>query len=221
MDKKLSGSLTFLIVLMVLSFFFSCGQQQDQEIRQQKSQEKKPMSTEQRPLHTIAPQARESYYSSPPEMIIDDSKKYTATIHTAKGQIVLELDAFYAPQHVNNFVFLARQGFYDGLTFHRHEPGFVIQGGDPLGVGTGGPGYRIRAEIGLPHGQGALAMARQSDQVNPQKKSSGSQFYITLTPQPGLDAQGYSVFGKVINGFEVVKQIRRGDVITRVDVEEK
>ncbi|MFQ5772739.1 MAG: peptidylprolyl isomerase, partial [bacterium] len=122
--------------------------------------------------------------------------------------------------HVNNFVFLARQGFYDGLTFHRWEPDFVIQGGDPSGVGTGGPGYRIPAEIGLPHHQGVIAMARQGDNVNPEKKSSGSQFYITLRPTPFLDGQ-YSVFGRVMQGFDVVQKITRGDVILRVDIEEK
>ncbi|RMF65439.1 MAG: peptidylprolyl isomerase [Calditrichaeota bacterium] len=153
-------------------------------------------------------------------MVIDKSKKYVATIHTSKGDIVAELDAFYAPEHTNNFVFLARQGFFDGLTFHRYEPGFVIQGGDPLGTGTGGPGYTIPAEIGLPHVSGALAMARRPDQVNPEKRSSGSQFYITLKPTPFLDGN-YSVFGKVIQGFDVVQQIRAGDLIQRVDIEEK
>ncbi|MCH8874403.1 peptidylprolyl isomerase [candidate division KSB1 bacterium] len=153
-------------------------------------------------------------------MSIDDSKQYIATIHTDKGQIVMELDALYAPQHVNNFVFLAKEGFFDGLTFHRYDPGFVIQGGDPLGVGTGGPGYRIPAEIGLLHEKGAVAMARQGDARNPEKKSSGSQFYITLKATPFLDGD-YSVFGKVVAGMDVVQQIRRGDVMTKVVVEEK
>ncbi|TDJ02508.1 MAG: peptidylprolyl isomerase [Caldithrix sp.] len=152
-------------------------------------------------------------------MSIDDSKQYIATIYTAKGEIVMELDALYAPQHVNNFVFLAKEGFFDGLTFHRYDPGFVIQGGDPLGVGTGGPGYRIPAEIGLLHEKGAVAMARQGA-MNPQKKSSGSQFYITLKATPFLDGD-YSVFGKVVAGMDVVQQIRRGDVMTKVVVEEK
>ncbi|MCH8018878.1 peptidylprolyl isomerase [candidate division KSB1 bacterium] len=153
-------------------------------------------------------------------MSIDDSKQYIATIHTDKGQIVMELDALYAPQHVNNFVFLTKEGFFDGLTFHRYDPGFVIQGGDPLGVGTGGPGYRIPAEIGLLHEKGAVAMARQGDAMNPEKKSSGSQFYITLKATPFLDGD-YSVFGKVVEGMDVVQQIRRGDVMTKVVVEEK
>jgi len=117
-------------------------------------------------------------------------------------------------------VFLTREGFYDGLTFHRVEPNFVIQGGDPLGSGSGGPGYTTPAEIGLLHIQGAVAMARRPDNVNPERRSSGSQFYITLKPTPFLDGQ-YSVFGKIIEGFDVVQKIAVGDRITRVDVEER
>ncbi|MFQ6113351.1 MAG: peptidylprolyl isomerase, partial [bacterium] len=174
-----------------------------------------------RPLAKVAPEDRSDYYSNPPQMTIDESKRYLATIQTTKGNIVVELDAISAPIHVNNFVFLSEQGFYDGLTFHRVVPEFVIQGGDPTGNGTGGPGYRIPAEIGLPHHQGVIAMARQGDVVNPERMSSGSQFYITLEPQPHLDGQGYSVFGKVIQGFDVVQKIQIGDVIDRVDIEEK
>ncbi len=173
-----------------------------------------------RPLWQIKPSARRDYYSSAPAMIIDASKRYRATIRTQRGDIVLELDAVSAPQHTNNFVFLARQGFYDGITFHRVEPDFVIQGGDPLGDGSGGPGYLIPAEFDLPHHQGVIAMARKGDQVNPERKSSGSQFYITLKPTPFLDGQ-YSVFGRVIQGFDVVQQITRGDVMLRVDIEER
>lgn len=173
-----------------------------------------------RPLADVAPEDRLDYYDSLPPMTIEPSKKYIATIHTQKGDIVLELDPFYAPQHVNNFVFLARQGFYDGLTFHRWEPDFVLQGGDPLGNGTGGPGYLIPAEIGLPHVQGAVAMARKADAVNPEKKSSGSQFYITYRATPFLDGE-YTVFGHVIEGFDVVQKMTRGDVMLRVDVKEK
>jgi len=174
-----------------------------------------------RPLASVDPEDRANYYNSPPEMMIDENKKYVATIKTNKGDIVVELDPLYAPQHVNNFVFLAKQGFYDGLTFHRHVPGFVIQGGDPQGTGTGGPGYRIPAEIGLQHNEGAIAMARQGDQVNPERKSSGSQFYITLAPTHNLDGQ-YSVFGQVTKGFEdVVMTITKGDTIQRVEIEEK
>ena len=166
-----------------------------------------------------APAARANMYSKPPEMQIDASKNYSAIISTAKGDIVVLLDASAAPLTVNNFVFLARQGFYDKLTFHRVEPGFVIQGGDPTGTGGGGPGYTVPAEIQLPHIEGAIATARQSDQINPTRASSGSQFYITLAPTPFLDG-GYTAFGHVIEGMEVVQSIAVGDVIEKISITE-
>ncbi|MFQ5636765.1 MAG: peptidylprolyl isomerase [bacterium] len=174
-----------------------------------------------RALTGTAPEARLNYYNSLPETVIDESKRYIATIHTNKGDIIVKLDALTAPLHTNNFVFLSQQGFYDGLLFHRVEPNFVIQGGDPTGSGRGGPGYKIPAEIALPHQQGAIAMARMEDTINPEKMSSGSQFYITLSPQPFLDQAGYSVFGRVMQGFDVVQKIQRGDVINRIDILEK
>ena len=160
-------------------------------------------------------------YTSAPPMTIDTSKTYVATIDTDKGKIVAEMYPQDAPQTVNNFVFLAKDGFYDGLTFHRVEPGFVIQGGDPAGNGSGGPGYTIPAEIKRPHTEGALAMARQSDQVNPKRDSSGSQFYITMAPQPALDQGGYTVFGQVTQGMDVVKQIAKGDKIKSITITTK
>lgn len=209
------------VVAILVLFAFGCnnGELKKLEAEQETKKEQTPMKSEPLPPNT-PPKEREGYYNGPPEMSIDDSKQYIATIHTAKGQIVMELDALYAPKHVNNFVFLAKEGFFDGLTFHRYVAGFIIQGGDPLGVGTGGPGYRIPAEIGLLHEKGAVAMARQGDAVNPQKKSSGSQFYITLEAASHLDGD-YSVFGKVVEGFDVVQQLRGGDVMTKVVVEEK
>ncbi len=166
------------------------------------------------------PAARADMYDAPPPMQIDTSKTYVATISTTKGDIVVELDDEAAPQTVNNFVFLARSGFYDGLTFHRVEPGFVIQGGDPLGAGNGGPGYTVEAEIGLPHLKGAIAMARQGDQVNPERRSSGSQFYITLDQTDFLDG-AYTVFGYVVEGMDVVETIVIGDGIQAITIEEK
>lgn len=165
------------------------------------------------------PAERNQMFQSPPPMVIDLTKRYTATIKTARGDIVCELYPGRAPQTVNNLVYLARAGFYNGLTFHRVEPGFVIQGGDPLGQGSGGPGYTLPAEIGLSHTQGALAMARLADQVNPQRESSGSQFYITLAATPNLDG-AYTVFGQVVQGFEVVQAIQRGDVIQEIVIQE-
>ncbi len=166
----------------------------------------------------LQPQQRSEMYKSAPPMTIDVNKKYVATIKTTKGDIVVELYPKDAPQHVNNFVFLARDGFYNNLTFHRVVPGFVIQGGDPLGNGAGGPGYTIPPEIKAKHSEGALAMARRSGpaQTTP---SSGSQFYITLAPQPGLDGD-YTVFGQTIQGMEIVKKIAVGDVIQSITIEE-
>jgi cyclophilin family peptidyl-prolyl cis-trans isomerase len=168
----------------------------------------------------ISPQQRNNMYKSAPSMQIDPNKTYRATIDTNKGKIVVDLFPKDAPQHVNNFVFLARDGFYNNLTFHRVEPGFVIQGGDPLGKGTGGPGYTIPPEIKDTHSKGALAMARLGGpaQTTP---SSGSQFYITLDAQPGLDGQ-YTVFGQTTSdSMSVVQQIQVGDVINTITIEEK
>ncbi|MGB8645717.1 MAG: peptidylprolyl isomerase [Anaerolineae bacterium] len=159
-------------------------------------------------------------YNAAPAMQVDVKKTYRATIDTSKGQIVVDLFPKDAPQHVNNFVFLARDGFYNGLTFHRVVPGFVIQGGDPDGDGTGGPGYNVPPEVGGKHSKGALAMARRGGpaRITP---SSGSQFYITLEAQPSLDNE-YTVFGQATpDSMPVVQQIRVGDVIKTVTVEEK
>jgi peptidyl-prolyl cis-trans isomerase B (cyclophilin B) len=142
-----------------------------------------------------------------------EQKTETVVIETSLGTITLELDAEHAPLHTANFVKLARAKFYDGTTFHRVIPGFMIQGGDPNSRnedrsthGIGGPNYKIDAEIGLKHGRGVIAAARQGDQVNPKRQSSGSQFYITVVPTPHLDGQ-YSVFGKVTAGMEAVDAI--------------
>ncbi|MBN1136377.1 MAG: peptidylprolyl isomerase [Anaerolineae bacterium] len=171
----------------------------------------------------LTPEERNDMYTASPSMTIDTNKSYQATIITAKGNIVISLATKDAPQTVNNFAYLSRQGFYDGLTFHRveHQSGFeLIQGGDPLGQGNGGPGYTIPAEIGLPHDQGAIAMARLSDQVNPEKASSGSQFYICLVPIHQLDG-GYTVFGYVTEGLDIAKQIAVGDKILAILITEK
>lgn len=111
-----------------------------------------------------------------------------------------------APKNVTNVANLAIKGFYNGLTFHRLAPGFVLQGGDPAGDGTGGPGYTVPAEIRRRHEKGSLAMARTPDQVNPERRSSGSQFYICLQPLPQLDGQ-YTVIGKLVEGIDVLDRI--------------
>ena len=134
-----------------------------------------------------------------------------ALINTSLGDITVELFGNIAPGHVTNFSDLSRQGFYDGTTFHRVIPGFMIQGGDPnsrdrdpSNDGRGGPGYTQPAEISAPHLRGSLAAARTS---NPEKRSSGSQFYICVAPQPGLDQAGYTVFGQTVSGMDVVDRI--------------
>lgn len=128
------------------------------------------------------------------------------SLETIFGEIIIELDEEAAPQTSANFKKLASDGFYNNLTFHRVIPGFVIQGGDPKGDGTGGPGYTVPAEIKLKHKRGAVAMARLPDAVNPTKASSGSQFYIVLSDLPSLDGE-YTVFGQVTEGMDVVDKI--------------
>lgn len=155
--------------------------------------------------------------TEPKVATVDVNKKYTAVIKTSKGVVECELFAKDAPLSVTNFKQLADGGFYNGLTFHRVEPGFVVQGGDPKGTGTGGPGYTIPAEIGKPHVKGALAWARTGDEVNPQRRSSGSQFYITLARTPFLDG-AYTVFGQTVKGMDVVEKIGRGDKIESITV---
>jgi cyclophilin family peptidyl-prolyl cis-trans isomerase len=145
-----------------------------------------------------------------------------AILDTDRGIIVLELYPAVAPKTVANFEKLSTDGFYNNLTFHRVEPGFVVQGGDPQGNGMGGPGYDIPAEISPTekHLRGTLAMARKGDQVNPERKSSGSQFYICLAPAPFLDGQ-YTTFGGVVEGMDVVDQIKVGDHIKKVTLSDK
>ncbi|HET9442357.1 MAG TPA: peptidylprolyl isomerase [Acidimicrobiales bacterium] len=144
-------------------------------------------------------------WSSAPEMSIDPSKRYTATITTSMGEMVVALDPVNAPRTVNNFVFLARQGYYDGVIFHRIISGFMIQGGDPTGTGRGGPGYRFADELPRP-GQyeiGSVAMANAGPNTN------GSQFFIVSGPNgAGLPPQ-YSLFGKLVKGLDVLDQIQR------------
>ena len=135
-----------------------------------------------------------------------------AIVDTDKGTFVIELYPKVAPKTVDNFETLSKKGFYNGLTFHRVVPDFVVQGGDPDGTGTGGPGYTVAAEIDPKekHLRGSVATARTGDQVNPKRESSGSQFYVCLEPQPGLDGQ-YTIFGGVISGMDVVDKIEKGD----------
>ncbi|HME81653.1 MAG TPA: peptidylprolyl isomerase [Candidatus Eremiobacteraceae bacterium] len=145
-----------------------------------------------------------------------DAKTQHARIATKHGDIVFEFYPDDAPTTVAAFVKLVRAGFYDGLTFHRVEPGFVVQGGCPEGTGRGGPGYNLREEFNKrKHVQGTVAMARAQS-----PNSAGSQFYICLEPAPFLDGQ-YTVFGQVTDGFESVKKIKVGDKMESVRIEPK
>ncbi len=153
-------------------------------------------------------------WKNPPEMIIDANKDYKALIVSSKGTIELKLYPQFAPKTVNNFVFLANEGFYDGVTFHRVIEDFVIQGGDPTGTGRGGPGYKFEDEVKnnpLKHERGVISMANAGQNTN------GSQFFITHSPQPHLNGK-HTVFGKVINGLDVVDSIQQGDKMVEVKI---
>ena len=153
---------------------------------------------------------------SPPEMGIDTEKLYDVTIGTAKGDIQLELDPQLAPNTVNNFVSLARAGYYDGLTFHRVVPDFVIQAGCPEGTGRGGPGYRFDDEpVKGDYIEGAVAMANSGPHTN------GSQFFICTVDDRHKLEKKYNLFGYVMKGMSVAKQIKVGDKMDKVEVVEK
>ncbi|HEY1348393.1 MAG TPA: peptidylprolyl isomerase [Ktedonobacteraceae bacterium] len=152
-------------------------------------------------------------YNKPPEMQIETNRTYRVLLQTSKGEIKLELNPAEAPLTVNNFVVLARDGFYDGVVFHRVEPRFVIQGGDPTGTGRGGPGYQFNDEpVKRPYRAGTVAMANAGPNTN------GSQFFICLEDQPSLPPN-YTIFGDTISGMDVVRSIRVGDTMQTVTVE--
>ena len=169
--------------------------------------------------------AESKSYPSPPDMSIASGRDYFATFHTERGPIRIKLYADKAPNTVNNFVFLARDGYFDGTTFHRVIKDFMVQGGDPTGTGMGGPGYQIRDEFhpDLRHDRpGILSMA------NAGPNTGGSQFFITYGATPWLDGR-HAVFGEVVEGMDVVNAIRErdpqsdaqpGDRIERVEIEE-
>lgn len=162
--------------------------------------------TEQTPPQPQPPSPSPAAVEQPKEETVPD--KAVAKMETSEGTFEITLDGKTAPKTVANFIKLSKQGFYNNLTFHRIVQDFVIQGGDPKGDGTGGPGYTVPAEISLKHTKGAVAMARLGDAANPTKASSGSQFYIALQALPSLDGQ-YTVFGIVSAGMDVVEKIAR------------
>lgn len=153
--------------------------------------------------------------TTPPPNVIDGKKKYSVTVHTSRGDFVITLvDPSVAPQTVNNFVYLSQNHYYEGLTFHRVVPGFVVQGGDPLGNGTGGPAYKLPNETNPSQWpRGTLGMASSAAGV------SGSQFFITLGDAPFLAGNGvYNHFGEVTSGMDVVDRIQVGDTMKSLDV---
>ena len=153
--------------------------------------------------------------ASPPQMNIDEKLIYRVTLGTNKGTIVMDLDPKLAPNSVNNFVNLARDGYYTGLTFHRVVPEFVIQGGCPEGTGTGGPGYRIDDEpVTGDYKQGAVAMANSGPNTNER------QFFICIDDCQSKLAPAYNLFGHVTDGMEIALEIEVGDVMETVEIEE-
>ena len=149
------------------------------------------------------------------DQVVEPTKRYEATIETDKGTIEIALDASRAPKSVNNFVFLAREGFYDGLTFHRVVDDFVIQAGCPEGTGTGGPGYKFEDEPVMgEYIPGSVAMANSGPNTN------GSQFFICTVDDRHKLTKSYNLFGQVTKGMDVVTSIRRGDVMRKVTVAE-
>jgi peptidylprolyl isomerase len=157
-----------------------------------------------------APEATVKTYDSAPEMTIDPAKSYTAVIKTERGTFTMTLRPDLAPQHVNSFVFLSRDGYYDGVTFHRVIPGFVAQAGDPSGTGSGSPGYTLPAEFTteVPYTEGVVGAARTAD-----PDSAGSQWFVTLDNASSLNGQ-YTVFAEVTDGIDVVKCITARDPST-------
>ena len=155
-------------------------------------------------------------YASAPAMTIDPKKKYTVTFETSRGTITADLFADRAPTTVNNFVYLAKDGFYDGLLFHRVINDFMIQGGDPTGTGSGGPGYKWpdeKAALGIKHEVGSLSMANAGPNTN------GSQFFITHIATDWLNGK-HAVFGKVTSGQDIVNATKQGDTMKKVTINE-
>ncbi len=153
--------------------------------------------------------------TTPPPTVIDAAKKYTATVHTNRGDFTISfVDPKVAPQTVNNFVYLSENHYYDSLTFHRVVPGFVVQGGDPLGNGTGGPAYKLPNETNPSKWpRGTAGMASSAAGV------SGSQFFITTGDAPFLATSGvYNHFGEVTSGMDVIDKIQVGDKMTSIDI---
>ena len=216
LPKVLSVIINIILISLVLGVI-SCGGSTPPSIPA-------PPPPPPEPSPEKSTEVKKMQWDSPPLMTIDIGKRYTATFETEKGKMVFELFAEDVPGSVNNFVFLAREGYYDGTTFHRVIPGFMAQGGDPTGTGRGGPGYRFEDEFtGHRHVTGALSMANAGPNTN------GSQFFITYALQRGLDGK-HSVFGQLKEGMDVLEALTprdpnqnpqfNGDRIIRITIEE-
>jgi peptidylprolyl isomerase len=154
-------------------------------------------------------------YEQLPALTINQSRLYLAHVYSTRGHFIIELLPQFAPEHVNSFIFLARERFFNGTAFHRVVPGFVAQGGDPTGTGSGGPGYTVPLEPSdQPFVRGIVGMARSQD-----PNSAGSQWFVTLGDAPHLNGE-YTVFGRVTLGMEIVDCIQVGDAIVSLDIQE-
>lgn len=196
---------TFIVIVSVL-IFTGCTNQSSNEQNQVSQNNQNNTQIEGEPM-------TKSYNQSPGLLPNEQIKNKIATIETPKGTIKIEFFNEDAPLTVSNFIFLANDNYFDGLTFHRVEPGFVIQGGDPSGNGTGGPGYTFADEpVKKPYNRGIVAMANRGADTN------GSQFFIMLadTPLP----PSYTIFGQVIEGMDVVDKINIGDTMTTITIED-
>ena len=161
------------------------------------------------------PEVQVKSYPQRPPLTIDKSHQFIAHVYTTRGHFIIQLLPDLAPEHVNSFVFLARDHFFNGTVFHRVEPGFVVQGGDPTGTGRGGPGYSVPLEASQePFVRGVLGMARATD-----PNSAGSQWFVMLGDAPSLNGQ-YTVFGKVVQGMEIVDCLQVGDRIIDLAIQE-
>ena len=190
-----------LIAMAALALVFGCGGQQ-------------PESPAETPSVSESEQPAAATEAAKPEGALTDTlnaESLPADLFfnikvKDHGDIKVKFHTKDAPKNVTNVANLAIKGFYDGLTYHRIVPGFVVQGGDPKGDGTGGPGYTVEAEIQHLHKKGSIAMARTGDQVNPEKRSSDSQFYLCLEPLPMLDGQ-YTVIGDLVEGMDILEAL--------------
>lgn len=217
MNKTVVALIIVIAVgLLAFSSLKNNGSGSDKKVKSgdtQKTTESKDVNTNQKA--TNKNEGEKMTYKFPGVLADEKIKNKKATIKTAKGDIVIELDAAQSPKTVSNFVYLSEAKYYNGLTFHRVEPGFVIQGGDPNGNGTGGPGYQFEDEtVTGEYKAGTVAMA------NAGKNTNGSQFFICLDDLPTLP-KSYTIFGQVVSDMDVVKSITIGDKMESVTIENK